>query len=93
MKIFRNCADYVDVPSVYRQLADAYNSSDTEEEVEINPSGSRSLRTLPARTLKNANDWKTEAKHLIEALWNCEDSIPFRSPVNPSKYPGIYISN
>lgn len=68
---------------------DAYDSSNTEDEVEVAPSTSRNLRTLPNRSLKNADDWKMEATNLVDALWKCEDSIPFRSPVNPQRYTGI----
>lgn len=92
--IFRNCIDYVDVATIYRQIVDGYDSSNSEEEVEVAPSTSRNLRTLPNRSLKNVNDWKVEAVNLVDALWKCEDSIPFRSPVNPQRYPGklvIYI--
>lgn len=73
---------------MYHQLVDTYDSSDTEDEVEILPSSSRNLRVLPDRTLKDANDWKSEARSLIETLWDFEDSVPFRTPVNQLKYPG-----
>lgn len=90
--LFRNCIDHVDVGTVYRQLLDGYDSSNTEEEVEVAPSTSRNLRTLPIRSFKNADVWKIEALNLVNGLWKCEDSIPFRTPVNPQRYPGIMSS-
>ncbi|KAJ8985649.1 hypothetical protein NQ317_015145 [Molorchus minor] len=90
LRIVKHCSEYVDVPTVYHQLVDTYDSSDTEDEVEISPSNSRNLRTLPNRSLKDANDWKVEARNLMDALWDCEDSLPFRVPVNPHKYPDYH---
>lgn len=74
---------------MYHQLVEGYDSSDTEDEIEIMPSSSRSLRSLPNRYFKNSNDWKLEAKNLIDGIWDCEDSVPFRAPVNSVKYPGM----
>ncbi|CAH0552741.1 unnamed protein product [Brassicogethes aeneus] len=87
LRIVKNCTGYVDVQTIYHQLVDTYDSSDTEDEVEITPSSSRTLRSLPNRTLKDSGDWKNEAKNLIDAVWEAEDSIPFRTPVNLLKYP------
>ncbi|XP_018564263.1 bromodomain and WD repeat-containing protein 3 isoform X2 [Anoplophora glabripennis] len=87
LRIVKHSSEYVDVPTIYHQLVDTYDSSDTEDEVEILPSSSRNLRILPNRSLKDANDWKLEARNLIDALWDCEDSVPFRVPVNLLKYP------
>nr|CAH7754791.1 unnamed protein product [Callosobruchus chinensis] len=87
---YRNSADYVDVRSVYHQLVDGYNSSDTEEDVEVLPSNSRKLRNLSSRNLRESSDWKVQASSLIDALWECEDSIPFRAPVSSARYPDYH---
>lgn len=47
---------------------------------------------LPNRTLKDPGDWKVEALALIDAMWDWEDSVPFRIPVNQVKYPGTPFS-
>ncbi len=86
--IFRQCTTHLDVTAVYHQLVDTYDSTDTEVDVEILPSSSRMLRSLPTRYLRHASDWKSEAKILFDAIWNCEDSVPFRMPVNNLKYTG-----
>ncbi|KAJ8937366.1 hypothetical protein NQ314_011912 [Rhamnusium bicolor] len=70
LRIVKNSSEYVDVPTIYHQLVDTYDSSDTEDEVEIFPSSSRNLRTLPNRSLKDANDWKIEVRSLVDALWD-----------------------
>lgn len=83
----------MDVQTIYHELVDTYDSSDTEDEVEIDPSSSRTLRSLPNRTLRESSEWKNEAKNLIDAMWEAEDSIPFRTPVNLFKYPGMQNFN
>jgi hypothetical protein len=50
------------------------------------------LRSLPTRYLRHASDWKCEAKILFQAIWDCEDSVPFRTPVNNLKYTGRWRS-
>lgn len=74
----------LDVPAVYHQLVDTYQSSDSESEtVDKNkPStssqqpSSSSSRNL--RSQESVNDWKIACRQLLESLWQCEDSIPFR---------------
>lgn len=64
-----------------------YNSTDSEEEGL--PSGSRnSSPMMKQKGLKKINNWKTEAKTLLNNILEMEDSIPFRTPVNTIRYPG-----
>jgi bromodomain and WD repeat domain-containing protein 1/3 len=86
LRIIKQCTSSLDVTAVYHQLVDSYDSTDTEVDVEILPSSSRMLRSLPTRYLRHASDWKCEAKILFQAIWDCEDSVPFRTPVNNLKY-------
>lgn len=75
---------YVDVPQLYRQLLDGYESSNSEDE-NGGPSTSRRERAAANRSLRalrRANhqqpDWKRDCRQLLEVLWNCQDSEPFR---------------
>ncbi|EEZ97170.1 Bromodomain and WD repeat-containing protein 3-like Protein [Tribolium castaneum] len=86
LRIIKQCSTHLDVTAIYHQLVDTYDSTDTEVDVEIPPSSSRMLRSLPTRYLRHASDWKSEAKILFQAIWDCEDSVPFRTPVNNLKY-------
>jgi bromodomain and WD repeat domain-containing protein 1/3 len=92
LRIIKQCTSSLDVTAVYHQLVDSYDSTDTEVDVEILPSSSRMLRSLPTRYLRHASDWKCEAKILFQAIWDCEDSVPFRTPVNNLKYTGRWRS-
>lgn len=73
----------LDIPAVYHQLVDTYHSSDSEIEVEATrerPSTSRQ-RPTTSRNLRSqevSKDWRVACRQLLETLWQCEDSIPFR---------------
>lgn len=73
----------MDVTALYHQLADTYDSSDSEVEVEARrqrPSTSRQ-RPTSSRSLRSQEispDWRLACRQLLETLWQCEDSIPFR---------------
>lgn len=85
----RGSAEEIDVTPIYHQLVDTYVSSDSEVDVEALPGpSSMATRILPSRHLRKADDWKHEARSLLEMLWHCEDSAPFRAPVDHIKHPG-----
>ncbi|XP_015116795.1 bromodomain and WD repeat-containing protein 3 [Diachasma alloeum] len=94
LKIIKATAE-IDVPAVYHQLADTYHSSDSEVDVEDHnmPSTSRH-RTRSSRNLRSQQevcvDWKVACRQLLEALWQCEDSIPFREPVDTMEHPDYH---
>lgn len=69
----------MDVPAVYHQLNDTYHSSESEVDVENKPSTSR-LRSRKKNLFVQefSQDWKLACRQLLETLWQCEDSIPFR---------------
>ncbi|KAK0089616.1 hypothetical protein PV325_006326 [Microctonus aethiopoides] len=86
----------IDVPAVYHQLVDTYHSSDSENEVHdlrAIPSTSRQ-RPMSSRNLRsqqnNDVDWKVACRQLLERLWQCEDSIPFREPVDRLEHSDYY---
>lgn len=47
----------------------------------------RSVEVLPDR-----DAWKEQCKNLLNYIFDCEDSEPFRQPVNPQNYPVSYHS-
>ncbi|XP_015599493.1 PH-interacting protein isoform X2 [Cephus cinctus] len=85
----------IDVPAVYHQLVDTYHSSDTDGDAEDDkdrpststqkPTSSRNLRSQEI-----SQDWKLACRQLLESLWQCEDSIPFREPVDRLEHPDYY---
>lgn len=68
----------MDVPAVYHQLNDTYHSSESEIDVEDKPSTSKPKSGRNLRSQEISQDWKMACRQLLESLWQCEDSIPFR---------------
>lgn len=92
-----SAANDVDVPAVYHQLVDTYMSSDSESETnQPGPSTSRpnnrNNRKPPAgsrrsRRLVPEGDWRVDCRELLEMIWQCDDSEPFREPVDTIQHP------
>lgn len=72
----------LDVPAVYHQLVDTYCSSesDTDMAAKDKPSTStqRSTSSRNLRSQEISQDWRLACRQLLDTLWQCEDSIPFR---------------
>ncbi|XP_039438167.1 PH-interacting protein [Culex pipiens pallens] len=84
----------VDVPAVYHQLVDTYISSDSDSDTNqgAGPSTSTSSRRPPAgsrrsRRLVPEGDWRVDCRELLEMIWQCDDSEPFREPVDTIQHP------
>ncbi|XP_049806710.1 PH-interacting protein [Schistocerca nitens] len=92
--------NFINVPALYHQLLDAYQSSDSEYEVDLNePGPSNGRRRSNRLTLKRnlamlrsskQKDWQGECRQLLEMLWQCGDSAPFREPVDALEHPDYY---
>ncbi|XP_076177700.1 bromodomain and WD repeat-containing protein [Ptiloglossa arizonensis] len=85
----------LDVPAIYHQLVDTYHSSESEIEVEDtkNKPSTSTQRATSSRNLRSqevVNDWKVACRQLLETLWQCEDSIPFREPVDRLEHPDYH---
>nr|XP_029722575.1 PH-interacting protein-like [Aedes albopictus] len=90
----------VDVPAVYHQLVDTYISSDSDSDENrpgpssgsSNNNNSSSNRRPPAgsrrsRRLVPEGDWRVDCRELLEMIWQCDDSEPFREPVDTIQHP------
>nr|CAD7567211.1 unnamed protein product [Timema californicum] len=95
----------LDISAVYHQVLDSYKSSDSESEasveVDINAPGPSRGRgsTRACRAVNRVyrredtsppTDWRRECRDLIDMLWMCEDSTPFREPVEMMAHPDYY---
>ncbi|KAK7871917.1 hypothetical protein R5R35_009722 [Gryllus longicercus] len=91
----------IDVSSVYHELVEAYHSSESESEIDvdvpgpscINPRRSmRQKKTSRRMSLRQqiSTDWRRDCRELLETLWMCEDSTPFREPVDELEHPDYY---
>ncbi|KAL2733024.1 PH-interacting protein [Vespula maculifrons] len=84
----------LDVPAVYHQLVDTYCSSesDTDMAAKDKPSTStqRSTSSRNLRSQEISQDWRMACRQLLDTLWQCEDSIPFREPVDRLEHPDYH---
>lgn len=90
--------DFVDVPTTYRQLLESYISSESEDDPQPSTSTAAPARdpkkqngSRRSRRLKHLKDWRIECRELLEVVWHCDDSEPFREPVDTLEHPGIYL--
>ncbi|XP_055716898.1 PH-interacting protein isoform X3 [Phlebotomus papatasi] len=89
LRIIRDLND-IDVGAVYHQLMDTYISSDSETENPRPSTSSASSRPAGARRsqrLGAPTDWRAECRELLELIWQCDDSNPFREPVDIIEHP------
>lgn len=74
---FRQNAD-VDVPTVYRQLVNSYQSSSDEENA-----GGAEMRAVNSLS----ENWIGDCERLLREISALPDSIPFREPVDLHEFP------
>uniref|UniRef100_A0A8L0DVS9 Bromodomain and WD repeat domain containing 1 n=1 Tax=Oncorhynchus mykiss TaxID=8022 RepID=A0A8L0DVS9_ONCMY len=84
---FINCTDIMEI---YNAIEDMdYTDDEVNQDLEEAPgtsSGHRLCQTVP-----DPDSWKGQCKRLMNYVFECEDSEPFRKPVDPTSYPD-YLS-
>lgn len=72
--------------------SDQPGPSTSKKVVRVSPRSRRSnlQSTRSTARLEKAADWRMEARALLDALWQCEDSAPFREPVDRLEHPGKF---
>lgn len=70
----------LDVPAVYHQLVDNYHSSDSEIDPGVDEDQPSTSQQKPSTRKQTgiSHDWKLACRQLLDTLWQCEDSLPFR---------------
>ncbi|XP_066555723.1 bromodomain and WD repeat-containing protein 3 isoform X2 [Amia ocellicauda] len=82
---FINKQDCTDIMEVYGMAEDV---SCSEEDTDApGTSSGRSLRPHDAELVYDVDNWKERCKGLLDYILECEDSEPFRQPVDPDIYP------
>ncbi|XP_065816441.1 bromodomain and WD repeat-containing protein 3 isoform X3 [Labrus bergylta] len=83
---FINNQSCTDIMEIYNAVEDM----DEDEEEETEAPGTSSGHRLRQRSVEVAPDregWKEQCKKLLNYIFDCEDSEPFRQPVDPVNYP------
>ncbi|MBN3324938.1 BRWD1 protein, partial [Atractosteus spatula] len=86
---FINKEDCVDILEIYNTMDDLSCTEDEELDDTDAPgtSSGRNLRQRDMEFLYDVDAWKDRCKVLVDYILECEDSEPFRQPVDPDDYP------
>ncbi|XP_051521569.1 bromodomain and WD repeat-containing protein 3-like isoform X2 [Myxocyprinus asiaticus] len=81
-----HCTDIMEIYSAVENM----EYSDDEDLDDINAPGTSAGQRLHQPSLEVVHDrdaWKDHCKHLLDYMFECEDSEPFRNAVNQNEYP------
>uniref|UniRef100_A0A8C2XA21 Bromodomain and WD repeat domain containing 1 n=1 Tax=Cyclopterus lumpus TaxID=8103 RepID=A0A8C2XA21_CYCLU len=78
-----SCTDIMEIYNAVEEMDDDDEEEDTE--APGTSSGHRLRQVVPDR-----DAWKEQCKYLLNYIFECEDSEPFRQPVNPQNYPDYH---
>uniref|UniRef100_A0A8C7X8K9 Bromodomain and WD repeat domain containing 1 n=1 Tax=Oryzias sinensis TaxID=183150 RepID=A0A8C7X8K9_9TELE len=76
-----NCTDIMEIYNAVEEM----DEEDEDAEAPGTSSGHRLRQVLPDR-----DAWKEQCKNLLNYIFECEDSEPFRQPVDPQNYPDYH---
>uniref|UniRef100_A0A672I2C8 Bromodomain and WD repeat domain containing 1 n=1 Tax=Salarias fasciatus TaxID=181472 RepID=A0A672I2C8_SALFA len=88
-----SCTDIMEIYSAVEDMDDDDEEEDTEAP---GTSSGHRLRQVRRNTMddlhprNNDNAWKEQCKSLLNYIFECEDSEPFRQPVDPQNYPDYH---
>ncbi|XP_051934298.1 bromodomain and WD repeat-containing protein 3 [Hippocampus zosterae] len=81
------CADIMEIYSVVEEMDE--DDEEADAEAPGTSSGHR-LRQRSVEVLPDRDAWKEQCKNLLNYIFECEDSEPFRQPVDPENYPDYH---
>uniref|UniRef100_A0A7N9AMV4 Bromodomain and WD repeat domain containing 1 n=1 Tax=Mastacembelus armatus TaxID=205130 RepID=A0A7N9AMV4_9TELE len=88
---FVNCTDIMEIYNAVEEMDDdeevSLDKSDTEAP---GTSSGHRLRQRSVDVLPDRDSWKEQCKNLLNYILECEDSEPFRQPVDPQNYPDYH---
>ncbi|KAM9318229.1 bromodomain and WD repeat-containing protein 3 [Pholidichthys leucotaenia] len=81
-----SCTDIMEIYSAVEELDD-----DEEDDTEVpGTSAGHRLRQHSVEVVPDRDAWKEQCKSLLNYIFECEDSEPFRQPVDPQNYPDYH---
>ncbi|XP_016368564.1 PH-interacting protein-like [Sinocyclocheilus rhinocerous] len=92
----QSCTDIIPLYNSMKKTAfsDSSDDEDEDEEHEAPCTSSRNkkrrqpiLRSLRSKPSSDPQSWKGRCRELLELIFQCEDSEPFRQPVDLEEYP------
>uniref|UniRef100_A0A8C2X5J6 Bromodomain and WD repeat domain containing 1 n=1 Tax=Cyclopterus lumpus TaxID=8103 RepID=A0A8C2X5J6_CYCLU len=82
-----SCTDIMEIYNAVEEMDDDDEEEDTEAP---GTSSGHRLRQRTAEVVPDRDAWKEQCKYLLNYIFECEDSEPFRQPVNPQNYPDYH---
>ncbi|XP_077579286.1 bromodomain and WD repeat-containing protein 3 isoform X2 [Stigmatopora nigra] len=82
-----SCTDIMEIYSVVEEMDEDDEEADTEAP---GTSSGHRLRQRSMEVVPDRDAWKEQCKNLLNYIFECEDSEPFREPVNPDNYPDYH---
>ncbi|XP_053730106.1 bromodomain and WD repeat-containing protein 3 isoform X1 [Synchiropus splendidus] len=79
-----SCTDIMEIYSVVEEMDEDDEEEDTEGP---GTSSGHRLRQRSVEVLPDRDAWKEQCRSLLNYIFECEDSEPFRQPVDPQNYP------
>ncbi|XP_073339421.1 bromodomain and WD repeat-containing protein 3 isoform X2 [Pagrus major] len=81
------CTDIMEIYNAVEEMDDDDEEEDTEAP---GTSSGHRLRQRSVEVLPDRDAWKEQCKNLLNYIFECEDSEPFRQPVDPQNYPDYH---
>ncbi|KAM7413407.1 hypothetical protein PAMA_020681 [Pampus argenteus] len=79
-----SCSDIMEIYNAVEEM----DEDDEEEDAEApGTSSGHRLRQRSVEVPPDRDSWKEQCKNLLNYIFECEDSEPFRQPVDPQNYP------
>ncbi|XP_017275528.1 bromodomain and WD repeat-containing protein 3 isoform X2 [Kryptolebias marmoratus] len=82
-----SCTDLMEIYSAVEEMDDDDEEEDTEAP---GTSSGHRLRQHSVEVPPDRDSWKEQCKNLVNYIFDCEDSEPFRQPVDPENYPDYF---
>ncbi|XP_067364956.1 bromodomain and WD repeat-containing protein 3 isoform X2 [Channa argus] len=82
-----SCTDIMEIYNAVEEMDDDEEDEDTEAP---GTSSGHRLRQRSVEVLPDRDAWKEQCKNLLNYIFECEDSEPFRQPVDPQNYPDYH---
>uniref|UniRef100_A0A3Q0S565 Bromodomain and WD repeat domain containing 1 n=1 Tax=Amphilophus citrinellus TaxID=61819 RepID=A0A3Q0S565_AMPCI len=82
-----SCTDIMEIYNAVEEMDDDDEEEDTEAP---GTSAGHRLRQRSVEVVPDRDAWKEQCKSLLNYIFECEDSEPFRQPVDPQNYPDYH---
>ncbi|XP_044057569.1 bromodomain and WD repeat-containing protein 3 isoform X2 [Siniperca chuatsi] len=82
-----SCTDIMEIYNAVEEMDDDDEEEDTEAP---GTSSGHRLRQRSVEVVPDRDAWKEQCKKLLNYIFECEDSEPFRQPVDPQNYPDYH---